>query len=343
MRDSVETTVAHINSALASDKQYIIFNCPCEALQTFSLDKIHTIVERVPGLNHKDVFHVTGTVPGQSDYEKYALARGHSFRITILGTISQLCNFRESAKHLSQLLDQEYDIKIKDKKFVCFNKVHKGHRVYILAKMLEKGLISQSYFSFEGSRPDWYTDLSHGIYDWAPVIQEQVSKNLHLFPIRLNITPARGNPVTLSADDLIYHLNSYFSIVTETVFYKKHLDRATIYNNEDGIFFTEKTSRPLLLKHPFILAGYANSLKMLRTYGFNTFHPYINESYDSEEDDDLRLDMIVSETERLCRFTDEQWIEFQTDIKPVVEHNFLTLRNMLLYHGIQNILDKFTS
>ena len=343
MRDSVESTVSYIKSALDSGKKYIVFNCPCEALQTFSLNKIHVIVERLPGINVKNVFYVTGTVPGQVEYDSYAEKAGHAFRITILGTISQISNFLESAKapYLVRRLDTEYEIKIKEKKFVCFNKVHKGHRLYILAKMLENGLINQSYFSFEGARPNWYKEIDHGTYNWAPIIEEQVKKNLHLFPIRLNITADRTNPVQLAADDLEYHLNSYFSLVTETVFYRKNSRRAMMYCNEDGVFFTEKVARPFLLKHPFILAGYVNSLKMLRTYGYKTFHPYIDESYDMEEDDDHRLDMIVAETERLCRFTDDQWIEFQTNIKPIVEHNYLNLRDSPSYHGISNLLDKF--
>jgi len=309
---------------------------------TFSLDKIHLIIERIPGIVFKNVFCVTGSVPGQADYDAYAEKAGHSFRITILGTISQISNFRQSAngKHVRSTLDKEYEIKLRDKKFVCFNKIHKGHRVYILARMLENGLINQSYFSFEGGRPDWYNAMS-GMYRWAPVIQEQVTKNLHLLPIRLNITADRINPVQFAMDDLIYHTNSYFSLVTETVFFRKNSDRAMFYTSEDSIFFTEKTARPLMLKHPFILAGWPGSLKMLRSYGYRTFHPFIDESYDLENDDDRRLDMIVSETERLCRFTDDQWIEFQINIKPIVEHNYLNLRDSTSYHGIPNLLDKF--
>jgi len=343
MRNSVESTVAHIQTELDAGKTYVIFNCPCEALQTFSLNKIHVIVERVVGLDPKNVFYVTGTVPGHDEYEKYAAAAGHKFRINILGTISQINNFRDScgSPSFKLILDQEYEIKVKGKKFVCFNKIHKGHRAYILARMLENGLIDRAYFSFEGSRPDWYKEINFGQYDWAPIIKEQVTKNLHLFPIRLNITADRCNPVRMDPDDLIYHANSYFSLVTETVFYKKYQHRATMYSNEDGVFFTEKTARPLLLKHPFILAGYVNSLKALRSYGYKTFHPFIDESYDYEEDDDRRLDMIVAETERLCRFTDDQWIEFQTNVKSIVEHNYLTLWAYPSYHGIPNLMDKF--
>ena len=44
--------------------------------------------------------------------------------------------------------------------------------------------------------------------------------------------------------------------------------------------------------------------------------------------------MIIKEIERLCSFTDSEWIIWQTDIKPIVEHNY---QNLLL---LSNCYDK---
>jgi hypothetical protein len=60
----------------------------------------------------------------------------------------------------------------------------------------------------------------------------------------------------------------------------------------------------------------------LQDRGFKTFSPWIDESYDTIEDDDARISAIMTEVERLCEFTDEQWIEWQNGIKDIVEHNF---------------------
>jgi hypothetical protein len=80
--------------------------------------------------------------------------------------------------------------------------------------------------------------------------------------------------------------NSGISVVLETVF-------------DSRIHLTEKTLRPLACGHPFMLAAGAGSLELLKYYGFKTFSPYINESYDSIKDDDLRLQAIVSEMKRI--------------------------------------------
>jgi hypothetical protein len=63
----------------------------------------------------------------------------------------------------------------------------------------------------------------------------------------------------------------------------------------------------------------------LRTLGYKTFHPYIDESYDSETSDVVRLKMILKEIERLSKFNDDEVSEFIDMVKPIVEHNYLTL------------------
>lgn len=78
----------------------------------------------------------------------------------------------------------------------------------------------------------------------------------------------------------------------------------TIYESS-RIHLTEKTCRPLACGKPFILAAGPNSLKTLRNYGFKTFAPWINESYDLELDCDLRRNLIIAEMRRLSQMPAE--------------------------------------
>jgi hypothetical protein len=77
-----------------------------------------------------------------------------------------------------------------------------------------------------------------------------------------------------AADSLIY-------VPTETVYFgsRTHL--------------TEKTFKAIALEMPFILVAPAYSLKYLREYGFRTFAPYIDESYDSITDDIKRIERVT--------------------------------------------------
>ena len=84
---------------------------------------------------------------------------------------------------------------------------------------------------------------------------------------------------------------SAIQIVAETIF-------------DERIHLTEKTLRPLACGQPFILVAGPNSLQYLKSYGFKTFSPWIDESYDNELDPDKRLNMVVREMKRIENLSD---------------------------------------
>lgn len=86
------------------------------------------------------------------------------------------------------------------------------------------------------------------------------------------------------------------SIVLETVY--------------DRIHLTEKTLRPLACGHPFMLLNGAGALETIRSYGFKTFQPYINESYDKESAPMKRMDMVLREMRRINSSSEkyQRWI-----------------------------------
>jgi hypothetical protein len=67
-------------------------------------------------------------------------------------------------------------------------------------------------------------------------------------------------------------------------------------------------------------------LRVLREQGYKTFSPYIDESYDTIENDDLRFEAIVKEIKRLNNFTGGDWEVWQTGIKEIVESRVYTLK-----------------
>ena len=100
---------------------------------------------------------------------------------------------------------------------------------------------------------------------------------------------------------------------------------ADMYAHMDLLFLSEKIYKPMAFKHPFIVFAQPGILKQLREYGYKTFHPFIDESYDDEKDDIKRFDMVVAEIERLNTFTDDQWIEWQKNIKAIPPILFIVL------------------
>lgn len=251
------------------------------------------------------------------------------------------CNTWEySLKKESVIKDREYTAKKKSKTFLCFNRILRPHRLGLVALCHEKNLIDNSYYSF-------FNDSSHnGIVDMNFIkrsiqlhssekvfnrIFDSYDSLLARLPLKLNIDWTE-NANYVKADDLNFFDDSYFSLVTETYFFPFY--HVTSYDTpgrilQDGqsIFFSEKVFKPIIMRHPFILASRPGSLEMLRKIGFKTFSPFIDESYDMIRNDGDRLSAIVDEVERLSKFNDDQWHEWQSNIKEIVDHNHQVLMN----------------
>ena len=77
--------------------------------------------------------------------------------------------------------------------------------------------------------------------------------------------------------------------------------------DEGTLFISEKIWKPIGHCQPFILAGPAGTLKYIRErYNFKTFHPFIDETYDSVEDDLQRINLICDEIEKFSKKTKEE-------------------------------------
>jgi len=119
-----------------------------------------------------------------------------------------------------------------------------------------------------------------------------------------------SNNATVSAnycpDDFV---NTHLSVVLETIF--------------DGtkIHLTEKILRPIACGHPFILASGPGSLSYLRSYGFKTFSPWIDESYDQETNSVLRLEKIIQSMKTFSQLANSEKQHVLARINSIAEYN----------------------
>lgn len=101
--------------------------------------------------------------------------------------------------------------------------------------------------------------------------------------------------------------SSWVTIVVEPTFFKG-----------SPIFISEKSLKPIACMQPFLIVGSSGSLKYLRKLGFKTFHPFINEAYDDEEDDGKRLLLIMEELKKIKEHNRLEWF---SSMREIVEHN----------------------
>jgi hypothetical protein len=108
------------------------------------------------------------------------------------------------------------------------------------------------------------------------------------------------------------------------------------------IHLTEKILRPIACGHPFILAAGPGSLALLRNYGFETFSPWINESYDTETDHEKRLHSIAQELKRISALSAQDKNDLVENCRLIAQRNkdrffsagFFSQITEELYHNV---------
>lgn len=214
-------------------------------------------------------------------------------------------------------------------KYVFYCGKVKVHRMIIMLHLLKTGALDSGYTSCWGNYnlPDGYigpqTDYemcleymeSHfsSMYD---KYKDYADDLVELLPLYVD-----GDPISTPAREFTrispsLYKTSYYSIVVETDFY-----------TDDILFITEKTFKPISQKHPFIIAGAKGTLAHLREMGYKTFHPYIDETYDTL-DSHYRLLAIMEEIDRLNNMSKKDWDTLYKQIAPILEYNYERFRNV---------------
>ena len=98
------------------------------------------------------------------------------------------------------------------------------------------------------------------------------------------------------------------------------------YQDQAGVFLTEKTFKPIMYGHPFILYGQPRSLEYLKTLGFKTFNDIFDESYDTITDTNKRHQKIIEQIQKMPT----------AQCKEIVQHN------LDLFWNRDTVIKKFT-
>jgi hypothetical protein len=111
------------------------------------------------------------------------------------------------------------------------------------------------------------------------------------------------------------YLDTYFSLVTETVF------------DYPYSFRTEKIWKPIAMGHPWIVAANAGYYRDIRNLGFRTFGHVIDESFDLIENNQARQARIATVVKDLCQ---QDLARFLEECYNVCKYNQQHLADMRL-------------
>jgi hypothetical protein len=216
--------------------------------------------------------------------------------------ISVFVGYQENRDQML-LCDKIYNEQPKPYDFLFLNGRARPHRKYLWHQLNEKCLLNRALWTMLDPKPLSNTrlELWHNgqdlmrlktprqclptRYEVEKYRQVQFSTDSQQQNIKPLMFENTWGDVYLQAEP---YIDTYFSLITETV-----ADRP-------WSFRTEKIVKPIAAGHPWICASGPGFYKDLRNLGFKTFDHAIDESFDSIDNQQDRLDRIVDIVEDLC-------------------------------------------
>ena len=320
---SVDSVADIVSNQVNNGKKYIVFDNQCETFTEKEIVFVYDVLEKA-NVNPKHVYYLTCSLDADKLHKIVCERKEYTnpVNVVILSSFEQVATgYYVRANH-----DVPYQVKTRSKKFLCFNRMPHLQRICLLGLMQHKNLIDHGYYSYYDISHTYFDDTIKYAVQPLPDLRNDIISGLlsvrDRLPLRLTLDKDHNNPVNLNEEDANLFRDSYFSVISETYFFTGDWK-----NDLNSSFFSEKTFNAIMMKHPFIMMNLPYSLKLLREQGYKTFHPFIDESYDSIENDQDRLIAIVNEIERLVNMTDDQFIEWQENISSIVEHNYIVLQS----------------
>lgn len=196
----------------------------------------------------------------------------------------------------------------------------KLHRL-LLMSMLHKLGLDDNLVSWDNKLFDENTIRDFENIDYNPEFVELIRTTSRHLDIE-DLTKIAG----YGFENKDIYLNSYISLVSESIFFQKDVDENGFSEFPTG-YLSEKIWKPIGHSQPFILAGPSKSLQYLKSIGFKTFHPFIDESYDLENNDYKRLEMIIKEVDKFSNKTKEEKDEFLKNVADICKYNQILFLN----------------
>jgi hypothetical protein len=249
------------------------------------------------GIEQLIIDHKILLISGGEQQQEYPYVQHDHFLIEIL-------NYKENIQEMARI-DEIFARTSKPYKFLFLNGRARPHRKYLYERFKQSNLLNQSLWTMLESRPcisrsfkiqqgDTNLMATTSELRWLPAgyeVEQYQNATINPGPpnrtlIKHELFNNTWGEIYLRAEP---YIDTYFSLVTETVV------------EQPWPFRTEKIAKPLMIGHPFIVATSAGYYRDLHRLGFQTFGHLIDESFDTIEHHQDRMDRIVDVVTDLCQ------------------------------------------
>lgn len=227
-----------------------------------------------------------------------------------------IIHFNELRNKNSLMSLDEAKTKNRPNTALCFNRRMSTHRVVLLSLLINDGYLDKNLISFDTDLLQ-YEDVILEIINENNIVKNNELKQKCVNGFR-QMKKIKKNVIDVDDIQGVWgfafenkdnYINSYFSIVTETLFYRP------------GNYISEKTWKPIQHLHPFVIVGRPNTLRYLKGLGFETFSEFWDESYDEIEDDATRMEECYKVITKLINLSSTEWDSMYEKILPILEKN----------------------
>ena len=220
------------------------------------------------------------------------------------------------------------------KVFISYNRLitkYRSYRLNLVSEFIEQDILKNGHVSLRlvDELGSWESELTDPHSYLSNNAKTKIQKHISCLtgPLILD----HINPPGWFSADVNWDLerSALWHVVSETIFYHKKLH------------LTEKTFKPIVTYRPFILVSSPGQLAYLKSYGFKTFDKWIDESYDEETDDDLRIEKITRELKKFSGMTPDQLKDIYEEMLPVIEYNYYHFYNDFKKHIVNEMVENF--
>ena len=219
------------------------------------------------------------------------------------------------------------------KKFSSLSRNYKDWRLRLYINLLTANLLKDFQYSFYNIHP----------YEQKTINHEQIEFDLTSNNIEINKTIKkwiRGVPYKLEVNDNVYNkwsdvtyqtiLTSDIHLIVETIYHRKNFDlnENKPHSHFGPNFISEKTYKAIACKKPFLMFSSPFMLDDIRGLGFETFRPFIDETYDTIIDDDERLIVLVNEIKRINELPYGVYRILNEQLTEITNRNFEKLKQI---------------
>lgn len=268
-RRQFHVNVAQIRQLV--DQAHIILSNPAEGSDTL---RTHcTSVWNVDDLVHANKLLLIGG--GDMDHS-WTCLQYDSF-------LPKILDYEENLRECSRV-NEIYNKTHKPYKFLFLNGRSRSHRQYLINRFSNSQLLDRSIWTNLDIKngPINYLDPIYEVDQYSNNVNQETSDQF----VKYNLFGGEWGEIYLKAEP---YIDSYFSVVTETVFTYPYS------------FRTEKIWKPIAMGHPFIAVANQGYYRDMHNLGFRTFGHVIDESFDSIENNQERLERIAAVIEDLCQ------------------------------------------